>query len=285
AQRIHPSLDDKMLASWNGLMIAALARAGQAFENEDITQLAAHAADALLERMRDPDGRLLRRLRGTEAGIPGFLEDYAFVVWGLIDLYEATFHTRYLHTAVDLADRMLILFGDPSDGGLFFTASDAEQLIVRSKEAQDGALPSGNSAAALSLLRLSKMTGNMEYERRAMAITEAFASVVDRYPTGHSVMLWALHTAQQPGTEIVLCGATPDHVRDMARAVRSRWLPDSVLLYRSDGEDDALDALAPYTATHRPINDEATAYVCRGFACAFPVASVEKMLELLDRPQ
>ena len=285
AHRIHPSLDDKQLASWNGLMIAALAQAGQAFDDDGITALAATAADALLERMRDADGRLLPRLRGSDAGIPGFLEDYAFVAWGLLDLYEATFEIRYLRDAVELADRMLVLFGDEEDGGLFFTASDAEQLIVRSKEAQDGALPSGNSTAALVLLRLSRMTGNMNFDHRAMAIMEAFGAVIDRYPTGHAVMLQALHSARRPGTEIVLCAATREDARDLARAARSRWLPDSVLLFRGDGTEDALDALAPYAATHRPVNGKAAAYVCRGFACALPVVTVEDMLGLLDRPE
>ena len=282
AKRIHPSLDDKVLASWNGLMIAALARAGQAFGDPDITALAVRAAAALRERLRTDDGRLLHRLRGDDAGIPGFLDDYAFVVWGLLDLYEATFDSVFLRDAVDLAGRMLALFHDERDGGLFFTAADAEQLIIRSKEAQDGALPSGNSAAALVLLRLSRLTGNMEYDRRAHAIMEAFGSMADRYPTGHAVMLTALDFVREPGVEIVLCGARMEDVREMADTVRRRWLPRGVLLFRGGGDAEPIDELAPFTRTHRPINGEAAAYVCRGFACALPVRSVSEMLSLID---
>jgi uncharacterized protein len=281
ARRIHPSLDDKVLASWNGLMISALARAGQAFDDAGITTLASRAADALLARLRDGEGRLLHRLRGDDAGIPGFLEDYAFVTWGLIDLYEATFETRFLRHAVEFTDTMLTLFHDSNDGGLFFTASDAEQLIVRSKEAHDGALPSGNAAAAYNLQRLSRLTGNTEYERRADAIIHAFGAQLERYPTGHTVMLTALHFARTPGQEIVLAGSGTAAVDEMARALRTRWLPESVLLFRDSAEPEDITALAPFLADNTAINNEATAYVCRGFACELPVSSVEKMLALI----
>ncbi|MBR9978064.1 MAG: thioredoxin domain-containing protein, partial [Bacteroidetes bacterium] len=154
AQRVHPSLDDKILTSWNGLMISALARAGQAFEDDGITTMASRAADALLASLRGPDGRLLHRRRGTDVGIQGFLEDYAFLIQGLIDLYQATFHTPYLRAATELTDDMCSYFVDENDGSLFVSAHDAEELIVRGKQADDGALPSGNAAAAYNLMRL-----------------------------------------------------------------------------------------------------------------------------------
>jgi uncharacterized protein len=234
-------------------------------------------------RLRAGDGRLLHRLRGADAGIPGFLEDYAFVVWGLIDLYEATFETTYLRHAVDLTDDMLELFHDETDGGLYFTAADAEELIVRVKEAHDGALPSGNAVAACNLLRLARMTGRIEYEKRAELIIEAFGAQVERHPTGHTVMLTALHFAQSPGHEIVLTGPDRQSVADMARALRTRWLPQSVFLFRGGERTGEIDELAPFVSSYRPVDGKAAAYVCRGFACELPVTSVDEMIQLLER--
>ncbi|MBE0644444.1 MAG: thioredoxin domain-containing protein [Bacteroidetes bacterium] len=282
ARRIHPSLDDKILASWNGLMIAAIAQAGQAFDDSALIAFAAGAADALLGLMRTPDGTLLHRMRGDEAGIPGFLEDYAFVAWGLLDVYEATFGTRFLRQAVALSDRMLTLFHDDENAGLFFTAHDAEALIVRSKESHDGALPSGNSAAAYVLMRLARMTGDMSYDQRAGEIARAFGAQLAQHPTGSTVMLTALHFAREQGQEIVLTGHDPAAVADLARALRTAWLPQSVMLFRPAVHADDITAIAPYTATTLPINDEATAYVCHGFACELPVQSVDEMLALIS---
>ncbi len=282
ARRVHPSRDDKILASWNGLMIAALARAGQAFDEARLVSFAAEAAEALLARMRTDDDRLLHRLRGDDAGIPGFLEDYAFVVWGLIDVYEATFDSRFLRHALALTDRMLALFHDDADGGLFSTAHDAEVLIIRAKEAYDGALPSANAAAAYDLARLARLTGRVAYEERAEAITRAFGTALGQHPAGSTVMLTALQFMRGSGQEIVLAGKDREDVAAMARALRTRWLPRNVLLFRPAGHADEIIALAPFVADMVPKHSEATAYVCRGFACELPVGSVEEMLALLS---
>lgn len=282
AKRIHPSLDDKVLTSWNGLMIAALAQAGQAFGDVELITLARRASDALLERMLTDDGTLLHRYREGEAGITGFLEDYAFLSWGLLDLYEATFETRYLRHAVELNDRMLALFHDDANGGLYFTAADGEQLIARTKESHDGAIPSGNSAAAYNLVRLARMTGRMELEERAMRIMEAFAGQLDQYPTGSTVMLMALDIMREGGKEIVLAGSDAAHVAELAAAIRTRWEPRSVLLFRSPANAEEIDALVSYIGEHTAIDGKPTAYVCRNFACELPVHDVEQLRGLLD---
>jgi uncharacterized protein YyaL (SSP411 family) len=280
--RVHPSLDDKILASWNGLMIAALAQAGQAFDDASLVSFSADAADALLTHMHAEGGRLLHRLRDDDVGIPGYLEDYAFVVWGLIDVYEATFESRFLRNAIALTDRMLALFHDDADGGLFHTAHDAEVLIVRSKEAYDGALPSGNAAAAYNLARLARLTGRAAYEERAEAIVRAFGASLGRHPTGSAAMLMALDFMRGSGQEIVLVGNDRESVAEMARALRTRWLPRSVLLFRSAGTADEEIALAPFLADMVPIHGEAAAYVCRGFTCELPAGTVEEMLSLVS---
>ncbi len=282
AKRIHPSLDDKILASWNGLMVSALAQAGQAFDDAELIAFASRAASALIAHLRDDEGSLLHRLRGDDAGIPGFLDDYAFVIWGLLDVYEGSFETRFLRDAAALAEKMLVLFHDDSNGGLFFSSHDAEELIIRSKESHDGALPSGNAAAAYVLMRLARMTGRTTYEKRAEEIAAAFGTQLAQYPAGSTVMLTALHFARAAGEEIVLAGENPLAVSEMARALRTRWLPDSVLVFRPAASAEDITQLAPYTASTLPIDSKATAYVCHGFACELPVQSVEEMLALLS---
>ena len=157
-KRIHPHKDDKILTDWNGLMIAALAKGSQALDEPQYAKAAARAADFILKRLRRSDGRLLHMFRDGESPLPGYLDDYAFLVWGLIDLYESTFDVRYLKEAISLNEEMIKLFWDKKDGGLFFSGEDNEKLIMNRKEIYDGAIPSGNSVAALNLLKLGRIT-------------------------------------------------------------------------------------------------------------------------------
>jgi len=282
SKRIHPSLDDKVLASWNGLMIAALARASQALGDASYAARANTAADFVLEHMRAPDGGLLRRWRNGEAGIAGFLEDYAFMIWGLVDLYETSFDPSRLEQALYLAERMLEDFSD-DDGGLFFTARNSEHLIARTKDCYDGAMPSGNSAAAGVLARLAKLTGNTRLEDRAHAIIRAFGKQLSAHPTEHALLLSALDFLAEPSREIIIAAPKFDDAEPMLALLRSRLLPGTVLLVSETGSrGEALQALAPYTAGKRPIKDSATSYVCRDFACLTPAASVMDLEDLLD---
>ncbi|MDX9760023.1 MAG: thioredoxin domain-containing protein, partial [Bacteroidota bacterium] len=169
------------------------------------------------------------------------------------------------------------------DAGLFFTASDAESLIIRAKDAHDGALPSGNAAAAYNLVRLARLTGNPAYERRAEGILAAFGAQIERSPTGHSVLLATLDLLRAESVEIVLVGPTRASVAPFARALRARGLPHGVMLYRG-AEDDQAVQLAPFTAAFAPIDGEAAAYVCRGFRCELPVTSVDAMMALIETP-
>ncbi len=283
AKRVYPSLDDKLLVSWNGLMISALAQAGQAFDDAGLTAMAQRAADTILDRLLQKDGTLLHRMRKGKAGIPGFLEDYAFFSWGLIDLYEATFETRYLGHAFSLTEKMLTLFHDEANGGLFFTAAGAEKLIVRTKESHDGATPSGNSVAAYNLVRLSRMTGNTAYEQRAQEILRAFASQLTQSPTGSTVMLMALDFAGKGGKEIVLAAGDRKEAAAMATAVRGRWEPRSVLLFHPEKGAKEIETLVSYIKENRSVDGKATAYVCRNFACELPVTSAEALLDKLKQ--
>jgi uncharacterized protein YyaL (SSP411 family) len=284
-KRVAPRKDDKILTDWNGLMIAALARGAAVLDDAEYSRAAARAADFLLESLRVPSGDLLHRYRQGEAGLNGYADDYAFLVWGLIELYEATFQVRYLREALTLTDRMVELFWDRQAGGLFFTGTDAEELLARSKEAYDGAVPSGNSVAALNLLRLSRLTGKSELEERAHDIMRAFGGQVAGAPGGFSHLLMAADFALGPAQEVVIAGDPADEVtRQMLAALRGRFLPSVVVLLHPEGrEAEAIGELVPFLRGQTRVDGMATAYVCRNFACQIPVTAAEAMLELIEK--
>ncbi len=280
ARRVHPSLDDKVLASWNGLMIAGLAHAGRLLDDESMLRSARTAADVLLGKMLTPEGRLLHRMRNGKAGIAGFLEDYAFVAWGLIELYEATFDLEYLERAISFADIMLQLFSDPASGALRFSSTDGEELIADTIDLHDGALPSGNGAAAFVLVRLARLTGRVEYEHRAETIIQAAAASITAYPTGSSVFLLALDLLQEPGIDIVLSGGD---ILEYRNVLRNHWLPRAHVLHRPLGEDaERLARIAPFTSAMTPRDAKATAYVCRNFTCDAPVTDPAELQAILS---
>lgn len=167
-KRIHPGKDDKILTDWNGLMIAALAKGAQIFEEPLFAEASRKAADFILSRMEDKFGRLFHRFREGESAIPAFLDDYAFFILGLIELYETTFEVNYLKKAFELNDILLGHFRDDKNGGFYFTADDADAPLIRKKEIYDGAVPSGNSVAALNLIRLGKITADPDFEKKPM---------------------------------------------------------------------------------------------------------------------
>jgi uncharacterized protein len=283
ALRVRPSLDDKILTSWNGLMISSLARAGVALDEPEYVQAARNAADFLLHTVLRSDGSLQHRHRAGDTGIDGYLEDYAFLVWGLIDLYEATFDAACLGHAVALNARMIADFYDAERGGFFFTAHGAEQLISRTKEVYDGAIPSGNSSAAFNLIRLARLTGDAELERLADDTFRAMGQQVRALPSGHTVMLAALDFAVGPSREIVLAAGSIEEVAELRSALRSRFLPRTVTLFHASGhEGGVLRDLAPFLSGQRPVDGRATAYVCENYSCDAPVTSPAALAALLD---
>ncbi len=284
-KRIQPFKDDKILTNWNGLMIAALAKSGMAFGEPKYINAAQQAADFILTRMRDDDGRLLRRYRLGKAGISALLNDYAFMVWGLIELYQATLAPEYLKEATRLNAIMLANFWDNKKGALFQTASDAEKLFMRSKQAQDGAIPSGNSVAALNLLRLSRLTGNTGYSLRAEELLKTFSISLERYPAAFTHLIQALDYFLYPDIQIVVVGRpdAPDTVA-MLKALQTMLLADKVLIFKPADKDQALSIvkLAPYIANMTAIDGKATAYVCRDFVCNLPTTDIPQMMAMLN---
>jgi hypothetical protein len=284
-KRVHPFKDDKILTDWNGLMIAALARAGQVLNEPRYTAAAVRAADFLMRKLRDKNGRLVKRYRKGIAGLPAHLDDYAFVVWGFLELYEATLETIYLQEAIRLNDQMLKHFWDQQSGGLFMTADDSEKLLIRNKEIYDGAIPSGNSAAALNLLRLGHMTGREDYLKKAEGISRAFAESVNRYPLGHAHLMVALDYALNPNYEVVIAGQPgAKDTRAMLTALRKPFLPGKVVLLRPADKKAAAEIIrmAPYTEFMIPKDRRATAYVCTNFVCKLPTTDISQMLANLQ---
>ena len=283
-KRIHPFKDDKILTDWNGLMIAALANAGRALDNEKYTAAAVKAAEFILQNLTDDHGRLLKRYRKGKAGLDAHLNDYAFMVWGLLELYQATYKIAYLKDAIAINQQMLSHFWDDRNGGLFLTADDAEKILVRSKVIYDGAIPSGNSVAVYNLLRLGHLTGNTQYLTKAEHIIKSFSGEVAKYPAGHTQLMIALEFALNPNYEVVIVGEA--HGKDtkmMLAALRKSFLPNIVVLFRPANQKAAAEVttIAPFALPMVAKNGQATAYVCQEFACKLPTTSVDQMLDNL----
>jgi uncharacterized protein YyaL (SSP411 family) len=283
-KRIHPHKDDKILTDWNGLMIAALAKGSQVFDEPKYAEAAKRAADFILTDMRREDGRILHRYRDGHTAILANADDYAFLIWGLLELYETVFDVHYLQTALDLNSEMIKYFWDEQDGGFYFTADDAEELIVRQKEIYDGAIPSGNSVAVLNLFRLARITANTDFEDKANRIMLAFSKDVESAPSGYTQMMVALGFGIGPSYEIVIVGnPEAEDTKDMLNSLRKHFIPYKVVLLKPAGQETAdIIRIAEYTEYHSSFDGKATAYVCLDFACKMPVTDTEEMLKLLN---
>ncbi len=283
-KRAHPFQDDTILTDWNGLMVAALARGAQVLDRPEYADAACKAADFILERLRLEEGRLLHRYRGGEAGIPGYLNDYAFFVWGLIELYEATFQIKYLKGALELTDRMVELFWDEGEGGFYLTGTDVEHVITRVKEFYDGAVPSGNSVAALCLLRLGRITMRRDLEAKAEKLLQCVTGIVSRSPTGFAQLLMALDFAIGPGKEIIIVGDLGSgETKEMLHAVRKRFIPGKVLILIPDARSRReLEEISPFLSNMSMIDGNVTAYVCENYSCTLPVTNIEELVPLLE---
>ena len=283
SKRVRPSLDDKVLTDWNGLLIAALARSGRVCGRPEHIERAVQAANFIATRMARPDGALFHRYRDGEVAIEGMLDDYAFLTWGLLELYEATFDERHLERAILHTRYLLDHFQDEESGGYFMTRRNSEALIARPREVYDGALPSGNSATALNLVRLSRFTGDMDYDRRARAVIDAFGAQVARAPMAHCALLLAVDFVLGPSFEIVIAGQRgAKDVATVVEALESVYQPNRVILFRPADNADVITRLAPYTKNQVPLEEgRATVYVCRDFACNLPTTDAKEALRLL----
>jgi len=283
-KRIRPHKDDKILTDWNGLMIAAFAKAGYILDKPKYIRSAKKAVNFILNEMKNSDGRLLHRYREGGADILAFLDDYAFLIWGLINLYEATFDTLYLKKAVELTEEQLELFWDNLIGAFFFTAKDAESLLTRQKETYDGAIPSGNSVAMLSLLRLAQLTGNDNYEKKADYIGRVFAENVRANPVAHSLMMIAVDYAVGPTYSLVIAGDTGNEdTNHMLDEIRKQFLPNKSLIFRpTEKLNPEIDKFSDFVQFFDKYEGKATAFVCINKTCKAPTNDINKALKHLS---
>lgn len=281
--RVRPSLDDKILTDWNGFMIAAMAKAAVAIGDEKFIDVAEKALSFILETMWKKDRGLYHRYKEGDVAIGAFLDDYAYLVWALLEMYEASFKPEYLVHAKDLIEELLTNFWDKEEGGFFFTGTNSEELLVRKKTAYDGAMPSGNSVSMLNLIRLARLLGESTYEDNALAIARAFSDEIKRAPSAFSMMLLALDFAIGPSFEIVVAGnPESDDTRKMIQQIREKFIPRKVVLLRGSKEQSqAVTELAPFTKFHEPLGSKATAHVCIDHNCKLPTTDLKRMMELL----
>ena len=271
-KRVHPHKDDKILTDWNGLMIAALARGAQVFDEPVYAKAALRAMDFIMQSMQTEEGRLLHRYRDGHAAIEANIDDYSFMIWALLELYEATFQTQHLSKALGYQSRLFDSFRDDKEGGFFFTSDDAEELLTRPKELYDGAIPSGNSIAYINAIRLSRITGKPDMDNTAREIYKAFRTQADAMPTAHTQFLCGLDFAIGPSSEVIIAGNMDQtDTRAMLAALRRSFVPNKVVIFRPASETAPdIETVAPFVQSHLAINGRATAYVCTNFTCALP---------------
>jgi hypothetical protein len=266
AGRAQPLRDEKILTSWNGLMIATLAEAYAVTGNSEYLAAATKAADFILTGLVTSQGRLLRSRHGSWCGPPAFLEDYAFFTRGLIGLHQATLEDRFLEAALHLAGEMSRLFADPEGGGLFDTGSDVETALVRMKGDADGVIPSGNAVAAQNLIRLGRIVGDESLVLQGDSILSSFGGSIQQAPVNHLQALEALYLLGHAGVEITCVGDREQReFRALLHAIHRRYLPDTILRYRND------DGVTTPQA-----------YLCAAGSCRPPVSGAEAVGRLLD---
>jgi uncharacterized protein YyaL (SSP411 family) len=276
-QRVRPGLDDKRLASWNALMISALADAGAVVGSERYLDAARGAAAFVLERMRAPDGRLLRTFNAGQARLNAYLEDHAYLLEALLTLYEATFEERWFTEARAIADRIVARFADRENGGFFSTSDDHEALVARRKDLEDTPIPAGGSAAAFGLLRLAALTGEASYEDHAVSHLRLLHAVAPAHPTAFGHLLQAIDFHLTPTREVALVGE-PGGVAALVAVVRGAFRPHLVLA----GDTGGGGAAVPLLEGRTPVDGRAAAYVCERFACLRPVTEPAELRALLD---
>jgi uncharacterized protein YyaL (SSP411 family) len=273
ARRPRPGLDDKRLTSWNALMIGALAEAGAVLGRGDYLAAARDCAIFVLGSLRNSEGQLLRTYKDGDARINAYLEDHAFLLEALLTLYEASFERRWFDEARNVAGAMVARFGDSERGGFFSTSDDHEQLIARRKEIGDHPIPSGNSAAAFGLLRLSALTGDRAYEAQARGVFKLFSEAAAKQPEAFAYLLRALDFHLAAAKEVALVG---EDLEELAGVVRSSHRPHLVLAGGPEG------ATVPPLLKHRTAIDGMTAaYVCQSFTCKAPVTDPQALAALL----
>jgi uncharacterized protein YyaL (SSP411 family) len=279
-RRIHPHKDDKILTSWNGMMIAALAYCGRVLENDMYIENAKKALRFIYKYLFNNEGRLLARYRKGEAMHLAYVDDYAFLLWGLVELYEATFEGEYLKKAVALTKDMEKYFWDKEEGAFFLYGSDGEELIWRPKEVYDGAIPSGNSVAALNMLRLARITKNMDLETMVSRMFTSLGGKIQSIPSAYAYFMTAVMYGCSGGKEIIIAGdKSSSEVKKIQSELNKEFQPFSVVVLNND--DKALKEVIPQLENNKKVDNKTTVYICQNFSCREPLTDIDKALDII----
>ncbi|MCD3194571.1 thioredoxin domain-containing protein [Clostridium botulinum C] len=278
-KRVHPFKDDKILTAWNALMIVSLSYAGRVFENKEYINRAKKAYDFIENNLIRKDGRLLARFRHGEAAYIAYLEDYSFLVWALMELYEATFESNYLKQALNFTDKMIKLFWDEESYGFFHSGRDGEKLILNLKDSYDTAIPSGNSVTAMNLIKLSKITGDNSLGEKAYKMFQGFGGNIKESLQSHSIFLISYMNYIKPSRQIVIASEKEDRLfKEMIKKVNKRFMPFTIILLN----DGNLENIVPFIKDEKKIDNKTTAYICENFSCNKPVYNIEDFIKLIN---
>ena len=280
--RVPPLTDDKVLTDWNGLMIAAYARAGAAFDDERWVARAQRAVKFIRSTMLSEDGTLAHSYRQGKTQGTGYLDDYAYMIWGLVELYEADFDAAHLELASQLAEVLEKQFFDDRAGGFFTTASGVDVPIARAKRATDGALPSGSAVASYNLVRLGRLLAKKDLEDLGKSVVETFGGDIRQSPSAFIGLLLTTDFLAGPTSEVVVVGER-EAALAMIRRLQSEYSPRTVFLLKDVADSSTLDSIAPYTKLLVAQGGKATAYVCQDYTCDLPTTDVGQALAGLRR--
>jgi len=282
-KRVHPYKDDKILTDWNGLMIAAIAKTARVLDDENFKNAAIKSMKFIIAKMKDKNGRLFHRYRDEEFSIKATLDDYAFVIWGLLELYETTFDINYLKTAVELQNTQNEYFWDEINFGYFLTANDAEKLLTRSKDIYDSAIPSGNSVSFNNLLKLGRLTANIDYENMASQMSITFSEIVNRAPIGTTMMLQGVNFALGNSSEVVIVANKENEItNELIQKLNQPFIPNKVVLLVTKQNQNELAKLAPFTKDYKILEGKPFIYVCKNYNCNIPTNEIKTAIEMLN---
>lgn len=278
-ERIYPHVDDKILTSWNGMMIAALSKAGRVLDDDSCTKLAENALLFIEENLYH-NGRLKTRFRNGEAKYHAYIDDYTNLLWAYIELYGATYKADYLQSGKAVADAMLHLFWDAAEGGFYLNGNDSETLIAREKEIYDGAVPSGNGVAAVMLAHLGYLTGETAYLDRVEEMYYTFFNAITRQASAGVFFNISLLLMENPTKEVVILAPRRDEAYNhLLETLQNKFLPDVSMLIAQRSENIA--DIAPFAAEYKPINENTTVYVCENFACRAPTIDMMHAIRII----
>lgn len=279
-RRVHPFKDDKILTSWNSLMIAALAYGGRVFNNSSYIEKAENCYNFMKNKLIRNDGRLLARYRQGDAAYPAYLEDYAYLVWGLLELYEATFKTEYLNASIKFNEEMLNIFLDEENGGLFIYGNDSEKLIVKPKDVYDGAMPSGNSVAANNMLFIYQITEDEKLIKAVEKVFKCFSNKIKDNTSAHTHLISAYLKNIISSLNIVIAGNYEEkNSQEMIKLAYDRYNPFKTVVLNNS--EDELYEICPSVKNKGKKDNMVTAYVCSNFTCKEPVTEISKLKEIL----